>query len=177
MRRDNNDGRPLHRTWTTLCMNKHLINKAFVKLVEHRKHPFPWVVTPKLPSAPILKQIPILASKSRRSTSLIFITAKALAIHHGREQREWLVENITWQLGDNLHRKPMGIAHGWEKRVIRTNITYAKRTVCIFSVCPQSRSLFSASFHTFCLTARAYLNTQKCELFCRLSCPSNKSPH
>ena len=55
----------------------------------------------------------------------------------------------------------MGIARGWEKRVIRTNITYAKRTVRIFSVSPQSRSLFSASFQTFCLTARASLNTQK----------------
>ena len=53
----------------------------------------------------------------------------------------------------------MGIARGWEKRVIRTNITYAKRTVRIFSVSPQSRSLFSASFQTFCLTGRAYLNT------------------
>ena len=31
----------------------------------------------------------------------------------------------------------------------------------IFSVFPQSRSLSSASFQTFCLTARAYLNTQK----------------
>ena len=36
----------------------------------------------------------------------------------------------------------------------------------IFSVSPvQSRSLFSASFQTFCLTARAYLNTQKYGLF------------
>ena len=31
------------------------------------------------------------------------------------------------------------------------------------------RSLFSASFQTFCLTARAYLNTQKYGLFCSLS--------
>ena len=31
-------------------------------------------------------------------------TGKALAIHHSREYREWLVENITWQLGDSLHR-------------------------------------------------------------------------
>ena len=62
----------------------------------------------------------------------------------------------------------MGIARGWEKRVIRTNITYANRTVRIFSVSPQSRSLFSASFQTFCLTARAYLNTQKYGLFCSL---------
>ena len=62
----------------------------------------------------------------------------------------------------------MGIARGWEKRVIRTNITYAKRTVRIFSVSPQSRSLFSASLQTFCLTARAYLNMQKYGLFCSL---------
>ena len=36
------------------------------------------------------------------------------------------------------------------------------------SVSPQSRCLFSASFQTFCLTARAYLNTQKYGLFCSL---------
>ena len=36
------------------------------------------------------------------------------------------------------------------------------------NVSPQSRSLFSASFQTFCLTARAYLNTQKYGLFCSL---------
>ena len=47
----------------------------------------------------------------------------------------------------------MGIALGWEKRVFRTNITYAKRTVRICSVSPQSRSLFSASLQTFCLIA------------------------
>ena len=33
---------------------------------------------------------------------------------------------------------------------------------------PHSRSLFSASFQTFCLTARAYLKTQKYGLFCSL---------
>ena len=32
----------------------------------------------------------------------------------------------------------------------------------------QSRSLISASFQTFCLTARWYLNTQKQGLFCSL---------
>ena len=37
------------------------------------------------------------------------------------------------------------------------------------SVSPQSRSLISASFQTFCLTARAYLNTQKYGLFCSLN--------
>ena len=39
----------------------------------------------------------------------------------------------------------------------------------IFSVSPQSLSLFSASFQTFCLTARAYLNAQKYGLFCSLA--------
>ena len=68
----------------------------------------------------------------------------------------------------------MGIARGWEKRVIRTNITYAKRTVRIFSVSPQSHSPFSASFQTFCLTARTYLNTQKYGLFCSLEARGNE---
>ena len=54
------------------------------------------------------------------------------------------------------------------KRVIRMNIMYAKRTVRFFSVSPQSHSPFSASFQTFCLTARAYLNTEKYGLFCCL---------
>ena len=71
----------------------------------------------------------------------------------------------------------MGIARGWEKRVIRTNTAYAKRTVRIFSVFPQSRSLFSALFETFCLTARAYLNTQKYGLFCSLLCDQTGKRH
>ena len=38
---------------------------------------------------------------------------------------------------------------------------------CGVCVSPQSRSLFSALFRAFCLmTSRAYLNTQKCGLFC-----------
>ena len=36
------------------------------------------------------------------------------------------------------------------------------------AVYPQSHSPFSASFQTFCLTARTYLNTQKYGLFCSL---------
>ena len=38
----------------------------------------------------------------------------------------------------------------------------------IFIVSPQSRSLFSASFQTFCFTTREYLSTQKYGLFCSL---------
>ena len=57
----------------------------------------------------------------------------------------------------------MGIARDWEKRVIWTNITYAKRTVRIFSVSLQSRSLSSASFQTFGLTALASHALRACE--------------
>ena len=32
----------------------------------------------------------------------------------------------------------------------------------------EKKCLFSASFQTFCLTARTYLNTQKYRLFCSL---------
>ena len=44
----------------------------------------------------------------------------------------------------------------WRKSLVR-----AKRVRREKNVSPQSRSLYSASFQTFCLTARAYLNTQK----------------
>ena len=60
----------------------------------------------------------------------------------------------------------MGTACGWKKRVIQTNITYAKQTVThIFSVSPQSHSPFSALLKTFCLTFGTYLNTQKYRLY------------
>ena len=48
----------------------------------------------------------------------------------------------------------------------RKSLTRAKRASLTRP--PQSRSLFSALFQTFCLTARAYLNTQKYGLFCSL---------
>ena len=51
------------------------------------------------------------------------------------------------------------IGKAWYK-----SLAHAKRA----SVYPQSRSLFSASFQTLCLTACAYLNTQKYRLFCSL---------
>ena len=45
----------------------------------------------------------------------------------------------------------------------------------IFSVSPQSHSPVSASFQTFRLTARTYLNTQKYGLFCSQICPVRAS--
>ena len=53
------------------------------------------------------------------------------------------------------------ISKAWRKSLTR----FAAR---IFRVFPQSRSLISASFQTFCLTARGYLNTLKQGLFCSL---------
>ena len=46
----------------------------------------------------------------------------------------------------------------------------------INSVSPQSHSPFSPSFQTFCLTARAYLNTQKYGLFWSLTSSPGSSP-
>ena len=46
--------------------------------------------------------------------------------------------------------------------------SYAREAASCMAVSPQSHSPFSASFQTFCLTARAYLNTQKYGLFCSL---------
>ena len=45
------------------------------------------------------------------------------------------------------------IGNAWRKSLMRAN---------------RASLTFSASFHTFCLTARAYLNTQKYGLFCSL---------
>ena len=67
-----------------------------------------------------------------------------------------------------LRARSARASHVIEYAKIRT-VLQSKGTVRIFSVSPQSRSLFSASFQTFCLTARAYLNTQKYGLFCSLN--------
>ena len=75
-------------------------------LVGHRKHPFPWAASPKLPSAPILKQIPVLARANpvNQHPSFYSESFRNLFITRGTEYREWLVENITWQLVYSLHR-------------------------------------------------------------------------
>ena len=56
----------------------------------------------------------------------------------------------------------------WESYAPEAREETEKIFYFIFSVSSQSRSLFSASFQTFCLTTRAYLNTQKYGLFCSL---------
>ena len=124
--------------------------------------------SPKLPSAPILKQIPVLERANPGNQHPLFYSEsfRNLFITRGTEYREWLVENITGQLVDSLHRN---LANGncpWLGEASNSN----ENNVCkIFSVYPQSRSLFSASFQTFRLTARAYSNTQEYGLFCSLS--------
>ena len=99
-RRDNNDGRPLHGTWRTLCMNKHLINKAVGRT---QKTSFPLSSNSKASLCSDFKTNPN-SCEQIQAINICHFTAKALAIHHGMEQREWHVENITWQLGDSLHR-------------------------------------------------------------------------
>ena len=59
------------------------------------------------------------------------------------------------------------IYRAWRKSLPRLKRASLTRPTPL-SVSPQSRSLFSASFQTFCLTDRAYLNTQKYALFCSL---------
>ena len=67
-------------------------------LVGHRKYPFPWAASPKLPSASILKQIPGLARANPGNQHLSFYSKslRNLFITHCTEYREWFVENITW---------------------------------------------------------------------------------
>ena len=59
------------------------------------------------------------------------------------------------------------IGKAWRKSCTRAR-QEKKKTTIRGSVSPQARSLCSASFQTFCLTARPYLNIQKYELFCCL---------
>ena len=56
------------------------------------------------------------------------------------------------------------IGKAWRKSLTRAKLASLTRPTA-----PQSRSLFSASFQTFCLTARAYLNKQKYGLCCSLT--------
>ena len=68
-RRDNNDCRPLHGTWRTLCMNKHLINKAVGRT---QKTSFPLSSISKASLCSDFKTNPSsCASKSTQSTSVI----------------------------------------------------------------------------------------------------------
>ena len=70
-RRDNNDCRPLHGTWRTLCMNKHLINKAVGRT---QKTSFPLSSISKAFLCFDFKTNPSsCASKSNKSTSVILL--------------------------------------------------------------------------------------------------------
>ena len=72
------------------------------------------------------------------------------------------VKQKVWNEAENGERD-------WGERLKIRTVRFAYVIfVRITRFSPQSRSLFSASFQTFCLTARAYLNTQKYGLFCSL---------
>ena len=67
-RRGNNDCRPLHGTWT-LCMNKHLVNKAVGRT---QKTSFPLSSNSKASlCSDFERNLSSWASKSRQSTSVI----------------------------------------------------------------------------------------------------------
>ena len=75
---------------------------------------------------------------------------------------------LDWKTVSFFLKISKEIGKAWRKsiaRAKRARLTCPRR---IFSVSPQSLSMFSASFQTFCLTARPYLNTQKYGLFCSL---------
>ena len=102
-RRDNNDCRPLHGTWRTLCMNKHLINKAVGRT---QKASFPLSSISKASLCFDLKtNSSSCASKSRQSTSVILQQKLQKSFHHARYgiSRMTCWKRHTWQLVDSLH--------------------------------------------------------------------------
>ena len=136
---------------------------------------------PILPAAIYFVRLPSSRLQNSRFFSLgkawrKSYTRSALASHARRaseastEYREWFIENITWQFGDSLHRN---LANGncpWLGEAGNLNeYNVCKIDSPYFSVSPQSHSLISSSFQTFCLTAPAYLNTPKYGLFCCLA--------
>ena len=134
----------LHGTWRTLCMNKHLINKAVGRT---QKTSFPLSSNSKASLCSDFKTNPN-SCEQIQAINICHFTAKALAIHHGMEQREWHVENITWQLGDSLHRN---LANGncpWlgeagnsnEYNVCKTDSPYFLASLPSLALCFQPRS-------------------------------------
>ena len=97
-RRDNNDCRPLHGTWRTLCMNKHLINKAVGRT---QKTSFPLSSISKASLCFDFTTNPSsCASKSKQSSHF---TAKALGIYSSRTVRN-IPNGLLETLLDSLHR-------------------------------------------------------------------------
>ena len=127
-------------TWR-VRMNRHPMNKDFAKSCwkDTENIFFLWSASPKVPSAPILMKTNLNSCASKSRRSTSF---------YSESFRNWISRmtcikhylTACWQLVSKFSQ--------WEL--------------------PQSRSLFSASFQTFCLTARAYLSTQKYGLFCSL---------
>ena len=95
-RRDNNDCRPLHGTWRTLCMNKHLINKAVGRT---QKTSFPLSSISKASLCFDFTTNPSsCASKSKQSSHF---TAKALGIYSSRTVRN-ILNGLLETLLDSL---------------------------------------------------------------------------
>jgi len=94
-RRGNNDCRPLHGTWT-LCIFAYQQPYLSDVCSGHRKHPFPWAATPKLPSAPIL-----ILSEQIQAINIRHFKEKALGIYSSRAVRN-IANDLLKTLLDSL---------------------------------------------------------------------------
>ena len=93
-----------------------------------------------------------------------FILKNSLIFVNSSLKRCNLKENnepLKTELIIPCHKSQERSTSNFPRTVSRKSLTLASWRV--------KRSLFSASFQTFCLTARAFLNTQKYGLFCSLN--------
>ena len=94
LRRDNNDCRPLRRTWRILCMNKHLTQKTS----------FPLAASPKPSSAPILKQQ--FLRQQIQTINIRHFTAKAVGSRYGISRmtcwKHYVHLTAFWQLASKF---------------------------------------------------------------------------
>ena len=93
----------LHRTWRTLCMNKHLINKA---VYSSQKTSLSLSKNSKASLCSDFKtnHNSCASSPGNHCPSFYSESFRNVFITDGTENREWLVKNITWQLVDSLRR-------------------------------------------------------------------------
>ena len=78
----------------------------------------------------------------------------------------WNLESTAWNPESKIDCKTNGF---FFLKISKEIGKALRKSLTRASLIPQSHSPFSASFQTFRLTARAYLNTQKYRLFCSLN--------
>ena len=93
--------------------------------------------------------------------------SRAACSTKAKEEHSFLCYFKTLSIGPAWEFKPQNSRYFFSKSV-KKSVKCGVRVLRLRSISLQSRSLFSASFQTFCLTAHAYSNTQKYGLFCSL---------